>query len=436
MLMDLINQTYLDRVERIDGAQVDDADNIICAATDGRKALAVRVTDSDIDIRLIPRGASTPQFAAPSKKKNCKTGISCGMSCISASKTCSKKTTPRQKAQKQKIAADAKGGALVPTGGKLANTEAKKAQKEERSQSGTVNDRIDDKYASANPSDQDVANYIEERVKAHFEPTAENIAQRAAKEAQRSLWLDEVGRSDVKQGQFSKRVKDRDSYAKARVAQEEWDRKKNPQDLVRRADPEHWFRSIRSEGRLNEADLAKTQKQVAKGSAAAEKKLAKHNAAVAAEPVERARAKEIAARHQAEQGRSKAERLNEYKKKFDETESANKQRMERDWEPIKTGKKTALTDAKHEAFASEIPRRESAKKRGTYEPMNDNDIKEHLIGLSKKRDTQMFSGTKADIRKQYRELAAKFHPDNQSTGNEREFRRVTDAYNEKIQELD
>jgi hypothetical protein len=110
--MDLINQTYLDRVERIDGAQVDDSDNIIAAAVDGRKLLAVRVSDDDIDIRLRQAQAQSPQFAAaPSqKKKQCKTGISCGASCISSTKTCSKKTTPKQKAQKQKVVADAKRG--------------------------------------------------------------------------------------------------------------------------------------------------------------------------------------------------------------------------------------------------------------------------------------------------------------------------------------
>jgi hypothetical protein len=108
LLMDLINETYFDEVERIDGAQVDDNGDIICAATDGRKALAVRVTDDGIDIRLRQAKASATQFAAPQKKKQCKTGVSCGASCISASKTCSKKTTPKQKAQKQKIVADAK----------------------------------------------------------------------------------------------------------------------------------------------------------------------------------------------------------------------------------------------------------------------------------------------------------------------------------------
>jgi hypothetical protein len=111
LLMDLINQTYLDRVEQIQSAQVDDSDNIIAAAVDGRKLLAVRVTDEDIAIRLRSAQASATQFAAPKGKKNCRTGISCGASCISSNKTCRKKTTPKQKAQKQKIVAEAKAGA-------------------------------------------------------------------------------------------------------------------------------------------------------------------------------------------------------------------------------------------------------------------------------------------------------------------------------------
>jgi hypothetical protein len=110
-LINLINGTYLDRVEQITAAEVDDQDNIIAVALDGQKKLAVKVTDNDIAIRLMggEPAANFLKFAAPAKKpKKCSKGISCGASCIAASKTCRKKTTPTQKAQKTKIVKEAK----------------------------------------------------------------------------------------------------------------------------------------------------------------------------------------------------------------------------------------------------------------------------------------------------------------------------------------
>jgi ADP-ribosyltransferase exoenzyme len=110
-LISLINGTYLDQVDRITAAQVDDKDNIIAVAMDGKKKLAVKITDDNIAIRLMggEPAANALKFAAPEKKpKNCSKGISCGASCIAASKTCKKKTTPTQKAQKTKIVKEAK----------------------------------------------------------------------------------------------------------------------------------------------------------------------------------------------------------------------------------------------------------------------------------------------------------------------------------------
>lgn len=51
-LIELINETYLDRVEQIVAARVEDNGDIICVAMDGRKKLAVKVDDENINIRL------------------------------------------------------------------------------------------------------------------------------------------------------------------------------------------------------------------------------------------------------------------------------------------------------------------------------------------------------------------------------------------------
>jgi hypothetical protein len=443
LLMDLINQTYLDRVERIDGAQVDDNDNIIAAAVDGRKLLAVRVSDDGIDVKLRQAKASATQFAAPKGQKSCKTGISCGATCISASKTCSKKTTPKQKAQKQKIVADAKGGALVAPAGRLAATDKKtdkgmgdeKGAKKKSVREKPLTEQIDEKYASENPSDSDVAGWTKERVAERFEPSVANVSRRAVIQAQRNLTITESAAGGYVIGKFSNRVKDKDSYAKASVAYEEWERKKYPQHLANRRDPEIWYESIKSEGRLSEVELTKTQAAVAKGVASAAKRLAEHNAAVVAEPAERARAQEIAARYQAQHSQSKAERIRHHKEEFDRIAATEKQKMEQVWQPVQAGKKSAFNNAKQEALGGVIPRRESSK-RGTFEPISDDDIKQHLQDLAKRPNPDMFSGsTKADVRKQYRDLAAKYHPDNKATGNEKEFRRVTDAYNQKLEEF-
>jgi hypothetical protein len=51
-LIDIINETYTDGLDRILAAEIDDRDNIICLAQDGDKQLAIEITDSDIKIKL------------------------------------------------------------------------------------------------------------------------------------------------------------------------------------------------------------------------------------------------------------------------------------------------------------------------------------------------------------------------------------------------
>ena len=59
-LISLINQTYLDGVEQILSAGIDENENIICLAQDGLKQLAIEITDTDIKIKLFN---PTSQFA-------------------------------------------------------------------------------------------------------------------------------------------------------------------------------------------------------------------------------------------------------------------------------------------------------------------------------------------------------------------------------------
>lgn len=52
-LIELINETYLDQVEQIVGAKTEDNGDILCIARDGPKQLAIKITPTDISIRLL-----------------------------------------------------------------------------------------------------------------------------------------------------------------------------------------------------------------------------------------------------------------------------------------------------------------------------------------------------------------------------------------------
>jgi hypothetical protein len=97
-LIELINETYLDRVEQITAAELADNEDLICVAIDGRKKLAVKVADAGISIKLMggKKAVGVAKFSTPGKKKTCSNGISCGATCISASKVCQRELTPKQ----------------------------------------------------------------------------------------------------------------------------------------------------------------------------------------------------------------------------------------------------------------------------------------------------------------------------------------------------
>lgn len=123
LLMDLINQTYLDRVEQITAAQVNDDDSIVFVGLDNPKKIAGKITDDDISMKLMGTGEK-PQFAAPKTKKkpkNCSslTSISCGLTCLPAKTkagkdtVCKKSISLNQKAQKKSIVDKSKSSASV-----------------------------------------------------------------------------------------------------------------------------------------------------------------------------------------------------------------------------------------------------------------------------------------------------------------------------------
>lgn len=110
----ILAKYYTDGIDAIASAHVNEDDDVRGVFLDYinprlTKRLAFAITDNDISYRLLnPRDldnhdfseGDSLDFAAP---KQCKKGINCGGACISANKTCHKKTTPAQKQTKQAI---------------------------------------------------------------------------------------------------------------------------------------------------------------------------------------------------------------------------------------------------------------------------------------------------------------------------------------------
>jgi hypothetical protein len=154
-------------------------------------------------------------------------------------------------------------------------------------------------------------------------------------------------------------------------------------------------------------------------------------------PEVEARARELAANWERRYNGSSKQRAKELAEEFDELAVRAKTNMETQWGKIQSGRKSALEDARDEALNLDIDRKENPAKPGTYLQISDNDIKDHLVGLSTKFSADQFKGkTKSDVRRDYRDQAAKLHPDNQETGNADAFRKLTNAYNRKLQEFD
>ncbi len=64
ILIELIDEVYTDRVDRIVNAEIDNDDNIICIAQDGPKQIAVKIDATSVQIKLlIPTEAKSAAFS-------------------------------------------------------------------------------------------------------------------------------------------------------------------------------------------------------------------------------------------------------------------------------------------------------------------------------------------------------------------------------------
>ena len=105
LLTEMVNETYLDGIDRVEGAWVVGGDRIEAIVWDENRQFVVSMHGDDLNIMQTNDETYTPMTAsfAGAKKRNCKVGISCGNTCISKGKTCKKKASAGQKENSKAI---------------------------------------------------------------------------------------------------------------------------------------------------------------------------------------------------------------------------------------------------------------------------------------------------------------------------------------------
>jgi hypothetical protein len=108
----IVNSHYTDGIDRLDNARLNDDGSLICVGIDGNKQVAAKITDTKISIRLLNTDAefATPKSNGSLKKKACKTGLSCGGTCISKSKVCARALSIEQQKQFKELKKRLKAG--------------------------------------------------------------------------------------------------------------------------------------------------------------------------------------------------------------------------------------------------------------------------------------------------------------------------------------
>ena len=397
----------------------------------GRRAVAIL---SSAQFAIQPPGSEKVL-----KKKKCKEGnLSCGFTCISGNKICRVEMTREQQRMAAEIrkaagdflpadaAAGGSGGALATKGGGLA-TVPKPEEPKEKAPNAGINNEIDRKYAAG--TDQDVDNWIEERIKANTDPTPENIAQRAAdnlidRELERYYNLDEhvVER-------FRKRSTDESSFIKAAIALDDYG---IGQKIIKRRTYDSLLASLNSSPYLlSEKDLAATEKAAKSGNlkaaAAAVNKLRRHKEALADQKKNEKRAAQMIADDAVRYDGTPAERSAFHAARFAKESAQAKTNMEKEAKQLAgKGKKSARAIAEERL----------GRKTKTLDDDGNLD-KEAIKVYLKNRPSSAFDSAKdrAAVKAKYRELAAKYHPDNQDTGDAVKFRQLTAESQNKLIEV-
>jgi hypothetical protein len=149
-LIRIIDESYTDGLDGISSARLNDDGTILAIGMDGAKQIGAKISDTEIKIRILnPEPIDTNsanfsdsniyeqlgmrlvqlaleevEFAAPKaknngslKKKTCKTGLSCGGTCISKSKICKRALSIDQQKEFKELKKRLKAGDLGATKG-------------------------------------------------------------------------------------------------------------------------------------------------------------------------------------------------------------------------------------------------------------------------------------------------------------------------------
>jgi DnaJ-class molecular chaperone len=104
LLKQIIDETYTDKIDKINKAWLYPSGQIEVSATDEGRQLSIEIGEH-VSISQTGEDSNFSASFAGTKQRNCKTGISCGATCISKTKTCKKKASGGQAAKTKEVLA-------------------------------------------------------------------------------------------------------------------------------------------------------------------------------------------------------------------------------------------------------------------------------------------------------------------------------------------
>jgi hypothetical protein len=440
------DRIYRDGIESVDSAALDKNGDLVGEFSDrigvrSIKKFSYKISDNGVEYSLLNSHEAAkfsayqsdvllmfaPMYGKGSraKKKNCTKSVSCGNGCIASGKTCRKGGTDLSDGTKAKIKA-AKAAAVG--GGAIAVIPKKNGEKKANSTTFGV-DAIDAKYASDNPSDADVEAWYKEKIAE--KPSAAQAEQDIVNEIKPSIFgLDPKGKP------FKDRVVDAESYAKAKYAVEQLEIKRRIEFGLRQNDDESlWFDSLTE--RFGETN-AVLEKKIAKAKdektrIKLQKKLDDYKLADEAAV---GKAKELAAKHKDINSQTKKQRIANLSAEFETLKAARLKTNEDLHERVIAGDRNAIKQKREQVF-KRLPveqRFEALQESDRPKIYGKEAVRKHLIAVSNNTLVPEFNlpakFSQADVKKSYRSLAAKYHPD--TGGSADKFNRLSAVYEDLL----
>jgi hypothetical protein len=102
-ILSLFNESYIEGMDSVESATVSGDGTIEAITIDAGSRLVARYSSGNVEIMQLDIATTGTASFAAGKTRNCKTGISCGATCISKGKTCKSKASASQKDKAAKI---------------------------------------------------------------------------------------------------------------------------------------------------------------------------------------------------------------------------------------------------------------------------------------------------------------------------------------------